>query len=44
MYGVLQATCGSNPLGVDDLNDFPNALNWKHISEWKYVKYKLNKY
>ena len=27
MYGVLRATCGSNPLGVDDENEFPNELN-----------------
>ena len=42
MYGVLRATCGSNPLGVDDENDFPNALNKNLISEWNYGKYKLN--
>ena len=29
MYGVLQATCGSNPLGVDDENEFPNEINTK---------------
>ena len=40
MYGVLRATCGSNPLGVDDENDFPNALNPTQISEWKQGTYK----
>ena len=40
MYGVLRATCGSNPLGVDDENDFPNALNPTQISEWKKWTYK----
>ena len=44
MYGVLQATCGSNPLWVDDENDFPNALNPTGISEWKKDEYKLNKH
>ena len=39
MYGVLRATCGSNHLGVDDENDFPNALNKTRIYEWKYGKY-----
>ena len=34
MYGVLRATCGSYPLGVDDENDFPNALNTNRINEW----------
>ena len=43
MYGVLWATCGSNPLGVEDENDFPNAVNPTQISEWNKVKYKLNK-
>ena len=33
MYGVLRATCASNPLGIDDENDFPNALNTNRISE-----------
>ena len=42
MYGVLRATCGSNPLGVDDENDFPNEINPTGISEWKKVKYKLH--
>ena len=40
MYGVLRATCGSNPLGVDDENDFPNALNTTQISKLNKVKYK----
>ena len=44
MYGVLRATCGSNPLGVDDGNDFPNALNTNQISEWKHEKYKLHQH
>ena len=43
MYGVLRATCGSNPLGVDDENDFPNELNTTKISGWNHGKYKLNK-
>ena len=42
MYGVLRATCGSNPLWVDDENDFPNALNKTQNYEYKYGKYKLN--
>ena len=33
MYGVLRASCGSNPLGVDDENDFQNALNKTRIYE-----------
>ena len=40
MYGVLWATCGSNPLGVDDENDFLNALNPTQISGWKQGTYK----
>ena len=44
MYGVLRATCGSNPLGVDDENEFPNALNITKISEWNQGKYKLHKH
>ena len=44
MYGVLQATCGSNPLGVDDENDFPNAINPTRMSECNNVKYKLNQH
>ena len=44
MYGVLWATCGSNPLGVDDENDFPNAFNTTQIYEWKKGKYKVNKH
>ena len=40
MYGVLRATCGSDPLGVDDENYFPNALNPTRISEWKQGTYK----
>ena len=44
MYGVLRATCGSNPLGVDDENDFPNALNTTRISEWKNGTCKGNQY
>ena len=43
MYGVLQATCGSNPLGVDDENDFPKALNPNRISEWNKGTYKGHK-
>ena len=43
MYGVLRATCGSNPLGVDDENDFPNALNPTLIYEWNQGKYKGHK-
>ena len=42
MYGFLRATCGSNPLWVDDENDFPNELNTTIISEWNNGKYKLN--
>ena len=42
MYGVLRATCGSNPLGVDDENDFPSEVNTNIISECKKEKYKLN--
>ena len=34
MHGVLRATCGSNPLGVDDENDFPNVLSPTQIYEW----------
>ena len=46
MYGVLWATCGSNPLGIDDENDFKNALNPDIIYEWnkdtcKWHQYKL---
>ena len=44
MYGVLQATCGSNPLGVDDENDFPSALNPNIIYEWKQGTYKLHQH
>ena len=40
MYGVLRVTCGSNPLWVDDENDFPNALNTTRLSEWKEGTYK----
>ena len=40
MYGVLRATCGSNPLGVDDENEFPNALNTTQIPKWKQGNYK----
>ena len=40
MYGVLRATCGSNPLGVDGENDFPNALSATRTSEWKQGTYK----
>ena len=29
--------------GVDDENDFPNALNPTQIYEWKQGTYKLNK-
>ena len=29
-------------LGVDDENDFPNALSPNQISEWNYGKYKGN--
>ena len=42
MYGVSWATCGSNPLGVDDENDFLNALDTNKIDEMKKGKYKLN--
>ena len=42
MYGVLRATCGSNPLGVDNENEFPIALNQTQISIWNKGKYKLN--
>ena len=34
MYGVLRTTCGSNPLWVDDENDFPNALNTTKFFEF----------
>ena len=44
MYGFLRATCGSNPLGVDDENDFPNALNTTKNYEWNQGKYKLHKH
>ena len=44
MYGVLWATCRSNPLGVDDENDFPNAINPTRMSECNNVKYKLNQH
>ena len=44
MYGVLRATCGSNPIGVDDENDFPNALNQTRISEWNYGTCKWNQH
>ena len=44
MYGVLRATCGSNPLGVDDENDFPNALSTTRISEWNQGTYKLHQH
>ena len=44
MYGVLQATCGSNPLGVDDENDFPNVLNSTINYEWNYGTYKRHQY
>ena len=44
MYGVLRATCGSNHLGVDDENDFPNALNPTQISEWNQGNYKGHQY
>ena len=44
MYGVLRATCGSNPLGIDDGNEFPNALNKTIIFQWNQGKYKLNQY
>ena len=44
MYGVLRATCGSNPLKVDDENDSPNALNPTRIYEWNQRKYKGNKH
>ena len=44
MYGVLWATCGSNPLWVDDENDFPNALNTTIISEFKNFKYELHQH
>ena len=27
MYGVLRATRGSNPLRLDDENDFPKEIN-----------------
>ena len=43
MYGVLRATCGSNPLWVDDENDFPNALDPTQIFKWNQRKYKGNK-
>ena len=43
MYGVLRATCGSNPLGVDNEIDFSKALNTTIISEWNQGKYKLHK-
>ena len=47
MYGFLRVTYGSNPLGVDDENDFPNALitiyksckwgqNWGHYNEFNF--------
>ena len=42
MYGVLRATCGSNPLGVDDENDFPNVPNQTINYEWNYGTYKGN--
>ena len=42
MYGFLRATCGSNPLGVDDKNDFPYALNTTLIYEWSKDEYKLH--
>ena len=35
MYGVLQATCDSNSIGVDDEDDFPNTLNTTLNYEWK---------
>ena len=47
MYGILRATCGSNPLGVDDENEFQNALNTNQIYEWNrgHVKYiNMNSY
>ena len=43
MYGFLRAICGSNPLGVDDENDFPNALNPNLIYKLKYGTYKGSK-
>ena len=38
----LRATRGSNPLGVDDENYFPKALNPNIISEWNKGTYKLH--
>ena len=43
MYGVLRATCGSNPLWVDEENGFPNALNPTRLSKWKQGTYKGHK-
>ena len=43
MYGVLRATRGSNPLWVDDENDFPNALNPNIIYKWNNETYKVQK-
>ena len=44
MYGVLEATCGSNLVGVDDENDFPNALNTTLIYEFNKGHYKVNQH
>ena len=44
MHGVLEATCGSNPLGVDDENEFPKAPNPTQIYQCKQGKYKLHKH
>ena len=41
--GVFTSNWGSNSLGVDDENDFPNALNPTIISEWNKGKYKGHK-
>ena len=40
MYRVLRATCGSNPLGVDDENEFQNELNTDQIYVWNKGTYK----
>ena len=42
MYGVFRATCGSNPLGIDDENDFLNALNPTQIYELNHGTCKLH--
>ena len=44
MYGVLQATGGSNPLRVDDENEFTNALKPTQVFEWNQGTCEGNKY